>query len=101
MMGSGYVGLVAGVCFSDAGHQVICVDSNEEKIKLLQNGKLPFYEPGLSDLYLRNRKRMHFTQNVKEAVTEADVLFVAVGTPELPDGSADMAPTFNVIREIC
>ena len=56
MIGTGYVGLVAGVCFADAGHHVICVDSNQEKISLLLEGKLPFYEPGLSDLFLRNYK---------------------------------------------
>ena len=101
MIGTGYVGLVAGVCFADAGHHVICVDSNQEKISLLLEGKLPFYEPGLSDLFLRNYKRMEFVYSVGEATKKADAIFVAVGTPEMADGSADMSFTFNVLQEIC
>ncbi len=101
VIGTGYVGLVASVCFADAGHQLFCVDSDPEKISLLQNGKVPFYEPGLEDLFRLNLKRMAFFSSVKEAVTKADVVFVAVGTPELPDGSADMSFTFNVLKEIC
>ena len=101
MLGTGYVGLVAGVCFADAGHNVICVDSNEEKISLLKNGQVPFYEPGLNDIFQINRKRMQFTGSIAEAVTAARVIFVAVGTPELPDGSADMEFTFNALEEIC
>lgn len=101
VVGTGYVGLVAGVCFADAGHRVICVDSNSEKIKVLQSGQLPFYEPGLSDLFVRNRKRMEFVHSVGEATKRCDLIFVAVGTPELPDGSADMSFTYNVLKEIC
>lgn len=101
VMGSGYVGLVAGVCFADAGHRVTCVDSNQSKIDLLRNGELPFFEPGLQDLFLRHRKRMQFVTKVAEATNQSDLLFIAVGTPELPDGSADMEPTFQVLREIC
>ncbi|MCB0386783.1 MAG: UDP-glucose 6-dehydrogenase, partial [Bdellovibrionales bacterium] len=93
MVGTGYVGLVAGVCFADAGHRVICVDSNKDKIAQLLAGKLPFYEPGLSDLFLRNYKRMAFVYSVGEATQKSDTIFIAVGTPELPDGSADMSFT--------
>jgi len=101
MLGSGYVGLVAGVCFADAGHDVICVDSNETKIKSLMDGKVPFYEPGLDDMFALNRKRMKFTKNVGEAVRQAQLIFIAVGTPEMADGSADMDPTFKALGEIC
>lgn len=101
ILGSGYVGLVAGVCFADAGHELTCVDSNAAKIKSLMDGKVPFYEPGLDDLFHLSRKRMRFTSNIAEGISKAQVIFVAVGTPELPDGSADMEPTFGVLREIC
>lgn len=101
ILGTGYVGLVAGVCFADAGHDVTCVDSNEAKIKTLNAGKVPFYEPGLDDLYHLNAKRMHFTTQIKEGVAQSEVIFIAVGTPELPDGSADMDPTFKALGEIC
>ena len=101
IIGSGYVGLVAGVCFADAGHDVIGVDSNPAKIATLNSGKVPFYEPGLDDLFHLNRKRMKFTSDVAEAVNAAGVVFIAVQTPELPDGSADMDITFNVLREVC
>jgi len=101
ILGTGYVGLVAGVCFADAGHEVICVDSNPNKIKSLVAGKVPFFEPGLDELLTLNKKRMRFTLSISEAVGSAEVVFVAVGTPETADGSADMEPTFNVLREIC
>src|SRR6476661_8948831 len=96
VLGTGYVGLVAGVCFADAGHDVSCVDSNEEKIKTLLQGKVPFFEPGLDELFTLSRKRMSFTTSIAEAVKKSQVVFIAVGTPELPDGSADMDPTFRV-----
>ncbi|MGE4132368.1 MAG: UDP-glucose/GDP-mannose dehydrogenase family protein [Bdellovibrionales bacterium] len=101
ILGTGYVGLVAAVCFADAGHEVICVDSNENKISTLKDGKVPFYEPGLDDLFNLNAKRMTFTRSIAEAVDKAQVVFIAVGTPEQPDGSADMEPTFKVLGEIC
>lgn len=101
MLGTGYVGLVAGVCFADAGHDLICVDSNESKVKTLLDGHVPFYEPGLEELFSQNRKRMKFTTSIAEAVRNAPIVFIAVGTPEMNDGSADMAPTFNVLSEIC
>jgi UDPglucose 6-dehydrogenase len=101
VLGTGYVGLVAGVCFADAGHDVVCVDSNSSKIDSLKSGKVPFYEPGLDDLYQLNAKRMKFTTDIAEAVRACPLIFVAVGTPELADGSADMEPTFRVLGEIC
>lgn len=101
MLGTGYVGLVAAVCFADAGHHLICVDNNPEKLNSLREGKVPFYEPGLEDLFAQSRKRMEFTHSIAEAVQKAEVIFIAVGTPELPDGSADMQPTYKVLGEIC
>jgi UDPglucose 6-dehydrogenase len=101
VLGTGYVGLVAGVCFADAGHEVVCVDNNESKIKTLNEGKVPFYEPGLDDLFGLNRKRMKFTGEIAKAVRASDLIFIAVGTPEMPDGSADMDPTFRALGEIC
>lgn len=101
VIGTGYVGLVASVCFADAGHQLFCVDSDPKKISLLKDAKVPFYEPGLEDLFKLSLKRMNFFSEVKDAVANADVIFCAVGTPELPDGSADMSFTYNVLEEIC
>ncbi len=94
IIGTGYVGLVAGVCFADAGHRVICADSDREKVTTLLEGKLPFFEPGLADLFHRNYKRMEFVFEVGEAAREAEILFVAVGTPANEDGSADLSFTF-------
>ncbi len=101
ILGTGYVGLVAGVCFADAGHEVWCVDSNPDKITALNAGKVPFYEPGLDDLFQLNRKRMKFSESIGTTVAKAQVIFIAVGTPELADGAADMEPTFRAVREIC
>jgi UDPglucose 6-dehydrogenase len=101
ILGTGYVGLVAGVCFADAGHEVIGVDSNPVKIRTLQDGKVPFFEPGLEELFQLNRRRMKFTGSIAEAVQAASVIFIAVGTPEQNDGSADMGPTFAALGEIC
>lgn len=101
VIGTGYVGLVASVCFADAGHQLFCVDSDPRKLSLLQEGKVPFYEPGLEDLFKLNLKRMKFFKDVPSAVEQASLIFIAVGTPELPDGSADMSFTYQVLEEIC
>ncbi len=100
VIGTGYVGLVAATCFADAGHHLVCVDSNLDKLSILREGKTPFYEPGLEDLFLRSRKRMDFVDNVADAAESCPLIFVAVGTPELPDGSADMEPTFRVLQKI-
>lgn len=101
IIGTGYVGLVAGVCFADAGHRVICADSNRDKIATLLEGKLPFFEPGLGDLFHRNYRRMEFVFEVGEASSKAEILFVAVDTPEKEDGSADLSFTFKVLKQIC
>jgi UDPglucose 6-dehydrogenase len=98
VVGTGYVGLVTGTCFSDSGNDVICVDINERKVKALQAGKIPIYEPGLSDLVLRNSAagRLEFTTDLASAVESADVVFLAVGTPPAADGSADLSAMWAV-----
>lgn len=101
VIGTGYVGLVAGVCFADAGHSIVCVDKDAAKIERLKQGQSPIYEPGLQDLLLRNQARLEFTTNLPEAVRSSQVIFIAVGTPEKADGSADLAPTMRVIHAIC
>lgn len=102
VIGTGYVGLVTGTCFSDSGNDVICVDNNERKVKALQAGRIPIYEPGLSDLVLRNAAagRLVFTTNLAEAVEIADVIFLAVGTPPAADGSADLSAMWSVADAI-
>lgn len=102
VVGTGYVGLVAGVCFADAGHQVVCVDRDETKIKMLKNGEIPIYEPGLEDILHPAMKsgRIEFTTDLRSAVQSTDVIFIAVGTPEKADGSADLGPTFTVATQI-
>lgn len=101
VIGTGYVGLVAGVCFADAGHSVICVDRDTRKIEMLNNGQIPIYEPGLEDLVHRAQSRLQYTTDLASAVRAAQVIFVAVGTPEKEDGSADLGPTMQVIQAIC
>ncbi|MES2856016.1 MAG: 2-dehydropantoate 2-reductase N-terminal domain-containing protein [Bdellovibrionota bacterium] len=98
VVGTGYVGLVAGVCFADAGHHVICVDRDENKIARLKRGEIPIYEPGLEDLLVTSKPRIEFTTDLVSAVRSTEVIFVAVGTPEKEDGSADMGPTFAVVE---
>lgn len=101
VIGTGYVGLVAGVCFADVGHKVTCVDNNPEKISALIDGKIPIYEPGLDDILKSAKSRIEFTMDIKMALDHSEVVFIAVGTPEKADGSADLGPTFSVIEEIC
>jgi len=83
MIGTGYVGLVSGVCFSDIGNTVYCVDKDEKKIDSLKNGIIPIYEPGLEEILRKNQKqkRLIFTTNLKEAVLNSDIIFICVGTP--------------------
>lgn len=92
MVGTGYVGLVSGTCLAEVGHNVTCMDTDESKIRLLKDGKPPIYEPGLEDLIRRNvqHERLQFTTDLKSALPNADVVFIAVGTPEGEDGSADL-----------
>jgi UDPglucose 6-dehydrogenase len=90
--GTGYVGLSTGTCFADLGNNVICIDINEEKIAMLRQGKTPIYEPGLSEMIIRNVKagRLHFTTNYAEALANAEYVFICVGTPSGVDGEADL-----------
>lgn len=101
IVGTGYVGLVAGVCFADVGHEVICIDNDKSKIAKLKDGQIPIYEPGLSDILKNCVSRMHFSTDLKEAAENTSVIFIAVGTPEKADGNADMGPTMSVVDEIC
>jgi UDPglucose 6-dehydrogenase len=101
VVGTGYVGLVAGVCFADVGHKVTCVDNNPEKINALNDGKIPIFEPGLEDILRSAKARLNFTMDLKQALDNSEVVFIAVGTPETEDGSADLGPTFSVLEGIC
>ena len=103
MVGTGYVGLVSGACFSDFGHDVICVDKDAEKIAALKAGRIPIFEPGLADIVAKNtrQKRLHFTTSLAEAATDADAIFIAVGTPSRRgDGDADLKYVYEAAREI-
>ncbi|MCH7678903.1 UDP-glucose/GDP-mannose dehydrogenase family protein [candidate division KSB1 bacterium] len=102
IVGTGYVGLVAGTCFADTGNEVICVDIDKTKVDALNNGEVPIYEPGLKDMVARNRKedRLFFTTDTKYAVEKAEVIFIAVGTPPDEDGSADLKHVLAVARDI-
>lgn len=102
VVGTGYVGLVSGSCLSDFGLHVTCVDNNLEKIRQLQQGTIPIYEPGLEQIVERNvyYKRLSFTTDIKSAVESCDVIFIAVGTPPADDGSADLQYVEAVARDI-
>lgn len=103
MIGSGYVGLVSGACFSDFGHDVVCVDKDPAKIDALNGGEIPIFEPGLDTLVATNAAagRLHFTTDIAEGVENADAIFIAVGTPSRRgDGHADLTYVFEASREI-
>ena len=103
MIGTGYVGLVSGACFSEFGIEVVCVDKLTEKIDALNNGEIPIYEPGLDDLVAKNVEagRLSFTKSLEEAVVGADAVFIAVGTPSRRgDGHADLTYVYNAAREV-
>ncbi len=102
VIGTGYVGLVAGTCFAEMGNQIICVDIDADKIQRLKQGEIPIYEPGLSELVLSNHKngRLNFTTDLKQAVEAARVVFIAVGTPPGPGGGADLSAVYRVAEEI-
>ncbi len=102
IIGSGYVGLVTGACFAEVGHEVICVDNDERKVKALRNGKIPIYEPGLDQLVQRNvsAHRLQFTGSIEEGVDNSQVVFIAVPTPPQIDGSVDLTYIERVAREI-
>jgi len=100
-IGTGYVGLVTGTCFSDLGHRVICVDVDKKKIDLLNRGGMPLYEPGLQEVVKRNlHKRLFFTTDLAKAVKSSDVVFIAVSTPPKPNGEADIRNVLSCAREI-
>ena len=102
VIGTGYVGLVTGVCLSHIGHEVICVDNNEEKVKLMQSGQSPIYEPGLSELMQSSAESgmLKFTSDLAQGVTHGEILFIAVGTPPLPTGESDTRYVEAVARGI-
>jgi len=102
IVGTGYVGLVAGACFAESGNDVVCVDKDESKVRMLRAGKMPIYEPGLEELVRRNRheNRLTFTTLLPKAVRASSIVFIAVGTPQGEDGSADLQHVLNVAREI-
>ena len=98
--GTGYVGLVTGVCLSEIGHDVTCVDVDEEKIDLLNNGISPIFEPGLETLMIKNKNKLNYTTNGKNAYKNADIIFIGVGTPEKKDGSANLKYVIAASKEI-
>jgi UDPglucose 6-dehydrogenase len=102
LIGTGYVGLVTGTCFAEVGHRVICVDCDPEKVRLLEAGGIPIYEPGLDDLVRKNvtAGRLRFTTSTKEGVESSEVIFIAVPTPPQPDGSVDLSFIEGVARDI-
>jgi len=103
MIGTGYVGLVSGACFSDLGNDVICVDKNENKINKLKDREIPFYEPGLEELVFKNykNKRLNFSTDLKNSVKKSDIIFICVGTPTKKSGSAaDLSQIYEVVKEI-
>ncbi|MCX5681529.1 MAG: UDP-glucose/GDP-mannose dehydrogenase family protein, partial [Candidatus Omnitrophica bacterium] len=102
IIGSGYVGLVTGICLAEIGHKVICVDSDVEKIKMLKQHKLPIYEPGLESLLKSNvrKKRLSFLTSVTEAAKKCEVIFIAVGTPSKKSGDADLTYVEGAARDI-
>ena len=103
MIGTGYVGLVSGVCFSDLGNDVICVDKDINKINLLKKGKVPIYGPGLSELVIKNykNKKLKFSSDLKTSVKNSDIIFICVGTPTKKGGSsADLSQIYNVAKEL-
>src|SRR5437764_6035911 len=102
VVGTGYVGLVAGVCFADSGHGVICIDVDEHKIVALRHGKSPIYEPGLDELLRKNieAERLSFGTDLSAAVKQSEVVFIAVGTPQADSGDADLRAAMAVAQQI-
>jgi UDPglucose 6-dehydrogenase len=102
VIGTGYVGLVTGTCFAETGNNVICVDNNPKKLESLRNGELPIYEPGLKNIFDRSvrEKRLHFTDNLQEAVDKSDIIFLCLPTPPGANGQADLRFVLDVSTEI-
>src|SRR5437867_12219377 len=102
VIGTGYVGLVVGACLAENGNTVACVDKDAAKISTLQSGRLPSYEPGLQEMVRRNHseERLTFTTDLAEAVRASEIVFIAVGTPQGEDGSADLQHVLGVVRDV-
>src|SRR5919107_6274243 len=102
VVGTGDVGLVVGACFAENGNTVVCVDKDAAKVRALQKGKIPIYEPGLEELVRRNRQegRLTFSTALPRAVRESQIIFIAVGTPQDEDGSADLKHVLGVARDV-
>ncbi|MEL6843994.1 MAG: nucleotide sugar dehydrogenase, partial [Bacteroidota bacterium] len=102
VIGTGYVGLVTGTCFAEAGNDVLCVDNDPRKLSMLKAGQVPIYEPGLEVLFERNIQegRLHFTDSLAEAVAFSDIIFLALPTPPMEDGSADLQYVLGVAGQI-
>ena len=102
VVGTGYVGLVVGACLAESGNDVICVDKDEAKVRMLRRGKSPIYEPGIEDLLRRNKAegRLTFTTDLAKAVRQSTIIFIAVGTPQGEDGSADLQHVMGVARDV-
>ena len=102
VVGTGYVGLVLGACLAETGNDVMCVDKDEAKVRSLRKGRVPIYEPGLTELVRRNKDegRLAFTTQLARAVKASQIIFIAVGTPQGEDGSADLQHVLGVAREI-
>ena len=102
IIGTGYVGLVSGVCLSAIGHTIICVDNDKEKVKKLRKGIATIYEPGLQELMTKQikKKKLFFSDSIKEAAQKSQVIFIAVGTPSKKNGDADLTYVENVARQI-
>ena len=102
VVGTGYVGLVTGTCLAESGNDVVCIDKVEAKIEGLKRGVIPIYEPGLTELVMRNHRdgRLKFTTSLSEGIADAELVFIAVGTPPGDDGGADLRGVWAVGREI-
>ena len=102
VVGAGYVGLVAGACLAESGNDVVCIDKDDARVRMLRRGTVPFYEPGLEELVRRNRheRRLTFTSTLPKAVRDSTIIFIAVGTPPGEDGSADVQQVLAVARDI-
>src|SRR4051794_3623703 len=102
VIGTGYVGLVTGACFAEIGNDVVCADIDANKIERLNAGEIPIFEPGLEDLVVRNRSagRLSFTHVVADAIADAEVVFIAVGTPSRGDGGADLSAVDRVAETV-
>ena len=102
VVGTGYVGLVTGACFAESGNEVWCIDKDARKIEMLEGGRLPIYEPGLLEIVARNRRegRLHFTTDLAGGIAPAQLVFIAVGTPQSADGSADLSTVWAVADAI-